>query len=81
MVGSSANATDSGQKFRMEDIEDGDKEVADLIVDYGLQRYHIYERSFIGMDFGQIKSCEWDWHVSCLGSERESSGVWSYQRS
>jgi hypothetical protein len=55
MVRSSANVTDNGQKFRMEDIEDEDKEVADLIVDYGLQRYHIYERASIGMDFGQIK--------------------------
>ncbi|KAL5361679.1 DHBP synthase RibB-like alpha/beta domain-containing protein [Aspergillus floccosus] len=55
MVGSSANVTGTGQKFRVEDIEDEIKEVADLIVDYGLQRYHIYGRASIVMDFGQMK--------------------------
>lgn len=52
MVGSSANLTGSGQKFRVEDIEDEVKEAADLIVDYGLQRYHVYDRPSILMDFG-----------------------------
>lgn len=55
MVGSSANVTGSGQKFRVEDIEDEIKEAADLIVDYGLQRYHIYGRASINMDFGNMK--------------------------
>ncbi|KAJ5818971.1 hypothetical protein N7474_004562 [Penicillium riverlandense] len=56
MVGSSANMTGSGQKFRVEDIEEEIKESVDLIVDYGLQRYHIYGgRASINMDFGQMK--------------------------
>ncbi|KAL2010904.1 hypothetical protein VTN00DRAFT_3622 [Thermoascus crustaceus] len=55
MVGSSANVTGSGQKFRVEDIEDEIKEAADLIVDCGLQRYHIYGRASINMDFGNMK--------------------------
>ncbi|CAL5867377.1 uncharacterized protein PFLUO_LOCUS1595 [Penicillium psychrofluorescens] len=56
MVGSSANVTGSGQKFRVEDIEDEIKEAVDLIVDYGLQRYHIYGgRASINMDFGQME--------------------------
>lgn len=55
MVGSSANITGSGQKFRVEDIEDEAKDAADLIVDYGLQRYHIYGRPSTNMDFGQMK--------------------------
>lgn len=42
MIGSSANLTGSGQKFRVEDIEEEVKECANLIVDYGLQRYHLY---------------------------------------
>ncbi|KAJ5669360.1 hypothetical protein N7462_010430 [Penicillium macrosclerotiorum] len=55
MVGSSANVSGGGQKFRVEDIEDEVKEAADLIVDYGLQRYHIYGRASLIMDFGQMK--------------------------
>ncbi|KKK24696.1 hypothetical protein ARAM_003768 [Aspergillus rambellii] len=42
MLGSSANLTGTGQKFRVEDIDPEIKEAADIIVDYGLQRYHIY---------------------------------------
>ncbi|GKZ17220.1 hypothetical protein AbraIFM66951_009047 [Aspergillus brasiliensis] len=55
MVGSSANLTGRGQKFRVEDIEEEILEVADLIVDYGLQRYHIYGRASIMVDFGEMK--------------------------
>ncbi|PWY68512.1 hypothetical protein BO94DRAFT_540190 [Aspergillus sclerotioniger CBS 115572] len=55
MVGSSANLTGRGQKFRVEDIEDEIKEVADLIVDYGLQRYHVYGRASILVDFEEMK--------------------------
>ncbi|RAL02826.1 L-threonylcarbamoyladenylate synthase [Aspergillus ibericus CBS 121593] len=55
MVGSSANLTGRGQKFRVEDIEDEIKEVADLIVDYGLQRYHVYGRPSIVIDFEEMK--------------------------
>ncbi|OBT90760.1 hypothetical protein VE02_00680 [Pseudogymnoascus sp. 03VT05] len=55
MVGSSANMSGGGQKFRVEDIEDEVKEAADLIVDYGLQRYHVYGRASLIMDFGQMK--------------------------
>ncbi|CAG8930968.1 unnamed protein product [Penicillium salamii] len=55
MVGSSANVSGGGQKFRVEDIEDELKEAADLIVDYGLQRYHVYGRASLIMDFGQMK--------------------------
>ncbi|KAJ5197631.1 hypothetical protein N7449_008110 [Penicillium cf. viridicatum] len=54
MVGSSANVSRGGQKFRVEDIEDEIKEAADLIVDYGLQRYHVYGRASLIMDFGQM---------------------------
>ncbi|CAL5867158.1 uncharacterized protein PFLUO_LOCUS1370 [Penicillium psychrofluorescens] len=55
MVGSSANVSGGGQKFRVQDIEDEVKQAADLIVDYGLQRYHVYGRPSLIMDFGQMK--------------------------
>ncbi|KFZ09536.1 hypothetical protein V502_08679 [Pseudogymnoascus sp. VKM F-4520 (FW-2644)] len=55
MVGSSANLSGGRQKFRVEDIEDEVKEAADLIVDYGLQRYHVYGRAPLIIDFGQMK--------------------------
>ena len=55
MIGSSANLTGSGQKFRVEDIEDEIKNVASIIVDYGLQRYHIYGRPSINMDFENMQ--------------------------
>jgi tRNA A37 threonylcarbamoyladenosine synthetase subunit TsaC/SUA5/YrdC len=56
MVGSSANVTGQGQKFRVEDIEDEVKDAADLIVDYGLQRYWMYGRASIVFDFGEMKT-------------------------
>ncbi|KAF2813638.1 uncharacterized protein BDZ99DRAFT_460811 [Mytilinidion resinicola] len=55
MLGSSANLTGRGQKFRVEDIENEIKEAADLIVDYGLQRYYTYGRASINFDFGNMK--------------------------
>ncbi|KAH7240838.1 uncharacterized protein BKA55DRAFT_575859 [Fusarium redolens] len=45
MVGSSANLTDQGQKFRVEDIEPEIVEAADLVVDYGRQKWHLYGRA------------------------------------
>lgn len=42
MIGSSANLTGQGQKFQVEDIEPEVIEVADLIVDYGKQKWHMY---------------------------------------
>lgn len=55
MVGSSANVSGGGQKYRVEDIEDELKEAADLIVDHGLQHHHLYGRTSLIMDFGQMK--------------------------
>lgn len=55
MIGSSANLTGKGQKFRVEDIEEEIRECADLIVDYGLQRYHTYGRAGTNIDLGNMK--------------------------
>ncbi|KAI1046694.1 hypothetical protein LB505_006801 [Fusarium chuoi] len=45
MVGSSANLTNQGQKFRVEDIEHEIIEAADLVVNYGRQKWHLYGRA------------------------------------
>ncbi|OGM40514.1 hypothetical protein ABOM_010638 [Aspergillus bombycis] len=55
VVGSSANVTGSGQKFRVQDIEQEILEAADVVVDYGLQRYHLYGRASILYDFGEMR--------------------------
>ncbi|KAJ5953337.1 hypothetical protein N7454_000233 [Penicillium verhagenii] len=56
MLGSSANLTGTGQKFRVEDVDAEIKAAADVIVDYGLQRYHIYEgRASTIIDFDNMK--------------------------
>lgn len=40
VLGSSANKSETGSKFRAEDIDPEVRDAADLIVDYGLCRYH-----------------------------------------
>ena len=56
ILGSSANLSGRGQKFRVEDIEDEVKDAADIVVNYGIQRYHIYgNRSSIMFDWGNMK--------------------------
>ena len=55
MVGSSANLTGQGQKFRVEDIEPEVLQAADLIVDYGLQKWHLYERAGTILDLTQMQ--------------------------
>lgn len=55
MVGSSANLTGQGQKYRAEDIESEVLEAADLIVDYGLQKWQLYRRPGINFDVYNMK--------------------------
>ena len=62
MFGSSANVSGTGPKFRVEDIQPEIKAVADVIVDYGLRRYHVYGRSatilrLSDLDVIRIGSC------------------------
>lgn len=45
MIGSSANLTGQGQKFVVRDIEPEVLEAADLVVDYGRQKYHTIGRA------------------------------------
>ncbi|KAH8696128.1 hypothetical protein BGW36DRAFT_380303 [Talaromyces proteolyticus] len=50
MIGSSANLTGQGQKFQIKDIEPEVIEAADLIVDYGRQKWHLYGRAGTTID-------------------------------
>jgi tRNA A37 threonylcarbamoyladenosine synthetase subunit TsaC/SUA5/YrdC len=54
-LGSSANLTGTGVKFRVEDIQPEIIESADLIVDYGLAKYHLYQRSSTMMNFESMQ--------------------------
>jgi hypothetical protein len=48
---SSANLTGTGVKFRVEDIEPEVIAAADLVLDYGLRRYHLYRGSATQLNF------------------------------
>ena len=45
VIGSSANVSLKGVKFRADDIEDEILDAADIVVDYGLMRWNRYNRS------------------------------------
>lgn len=50
LFGSSANKTLTGTKFRVEDIEPEIKAIADIVIDYGLRKYHLYKASSTLLD-------------------------------
>ena len=50
LFGSSANLTMTGTKFRVEDIEPEIKMIADIIIDYGLRKYHLHKASSTLLD-------------------------------
>jgi tRNA A37 threonylcarbamoyladenosine synthetase subunit TsaC/SUA5/YrdC len=54
-LGSSANISGTGVKFRVEDIQPEVVEGADLVVDYGLAKYHLYQRSSTMMNFDSME--------------------------
>ncbi|KAJ2987216.1 hypothetical protein NUW58_g4628 [Xylaria curta] len=64
MIGSSANLTGRGQKFRVQDIEPEVYRSADLVVDYELQRYHRYKRGGTIFDMANM-------HVIRMGANYE----------
>jgi tRNA A37 threonylcarbamoyladenosine synthetase subunit TsaC/SUA5/YrdC len=51
LFGSSANLTGTGPKFRAADIQGEILGCAELVIDYGLQKYHRYRRSSTMIDF------------------------------
>ena len=55
MFASSANLTGQGQRFRVEDIEPSVLEHADLVVDYGLQKWHTYGCGAVNFDVENMK--------------------------
>ena len=45
LFGSSANLSMHGTKFRVEDMEPEITAIADIVIDYGLQKYHLWKAS------------------------------------
>lgn len=45
LFGSSANRSLQGTKFRVEDMEPEILAIADIVIDYGLRKYHLYQAS------------------------------------
>jgi tRNA A37 threonylcarbamoyladenosine synthetase subunit TsaC/SUA5/YrdC len=54
-LGSSANISGTGVKFRVEDIQPEIVEGADLVVDYGLAKYHLYRVSSTMINFDSMQ--------------------------
>jgi tRNA A37 threonylcarbamoyladenosine synthetase subunit TsaC/SUA5/YrdC len=50
LFGSSANRSLQGTKFRVEDMEPEITAIADIIIDYGLRKYHLYGASSTLLD-------------------------------
>lgn len=45
LFGSSANRSLQGTKFRVEDMESEITAIADIVIDHGLRKYHLYQSS------------------------------------
>jgi tRNA A37 threonylcarbamoyladenosine synthetase subunit TsaC/SUA5/YrdC len=54
LLGSSANLTGTGTKFRVQDIQQPIVDAVELVVDYGLRKYHLYRRSSTMIDFSNM---------------------------
>lgn len=63
VIGSSANLTLHGTKFRVEDIETEVLEAADVVIDHGLMRWNNYGVSSTMIDFGDFSVVR---HGSCF---------------
>lgn len=62
IFGSSANLTGTGVKYRVEDIQQPLLDITDIVIDYGLRKYHHYRRSstlinFATMEVVRIGTC------------------------
>jgi tRNA A37 threonylcarbamoyladenosine synthetase subunit TsaC/SUA5/YrdC len=53
VFGSSANLTGTGPRFRVEDIQPEILGIADVVVNYGLRKCHVYQRSATILKFGE----------------------------
>ncbi len=50
VFGSSANRSLTGTKFRIEDIEPDIRAIADICIDHGIRKYHLYRASSTLLD-------------------------------
>jgi tRNA A37 threonylcarbamoyladenosine synthetase subunit TsaC/SUA5/YrdC len=55
LFGSSANLTGTGTKFRVEDIQPELRAIADVTIDYGLRRFHLYRRAGTLINFSTLE--------------------------
>ena len=55
IIGSSANLSLQGVKFRVSDIEPDIVEAADIVIDYGLMRWNRYAKSSTMIDVGDMR--------------------------
>ena len=63
LIGSSANLSLTGTKFRVEDIEPEIRAIADITIDYGLRKYYLYGASSTLLD---LESLEVVRHGACF---------------
>jgi len=63
IIGSSANLSLRGVKFRASDIEPEIIEAADVVIDYGLMRWNRYAKSSTMIDVGEMREVR---HGSCF---------------
>jgi tRNA A37 threonylcarbamoyladenosine synthetase subunit TsaC/SUA5/YrdC len=55
IFGTSANLTGQGQRFRIEDVESAVFEGVDMVIDYGLQKWHTYGCGGINLDMENMQ--------------------------
>ncbi len=55
LFGSSANLTLTGTKFRVDDIEPQIKSIADIVIDHGLRKFHLYDASSTLLDLATLE--------------------------
>lgn len=55
LFGSSANLSGTGQRFRADDLQPEIRNAADIVLDYGLRKYHHYGRSVTIMRFPEVE--------------------------
>lgn len=55
IFGSSANLTNTGTRFRVQDIPQELIAIADSVIDYGLRKYHRYQRSATLINFQTLE--------------------------
>ena len=63
LFGSSANVSMTGTKFRVEDMEPEIRDIADIIIDHGLCKYHLYKASSTLLN---VQTLEVVRHGSCF---------------